>query len=166
MITNCKKWHYGAVKKLSALLSGVTSKYDGDIYCLNCFHSYSTKNKLGKYEKVCNDNDYCYLEMPEEDNRILNKTMEKSQWKLHLLFMQTYSVYLKKCIHVKIILKHLIQKKSAHTFSLFIVYTFSFDSKKNMLDCYRGKECMKRFCKHLKEYSIKIINYEKKEMNH
>ena len=36
MITDAKKWHYLAVKKLSALLKGVTSKHDGDFYCLNC----------------------------------------------------------------------------------------------------------------------------------
>ena len=40
----------------------------------------------------------------------------------------------------------------------------SFDAAKNMHDCYRGKDCMERFCKDLKEDSTKIINYEKKEM--
>ena len=28
----------------------------------------------------------------------------------------------------------------------------------------RGKDCMKKFCKDLKEHAAKIINYEKKEM--
>ena len=64
MITDGKKWHYIAVKSLSALLRRITSKHVGDFYCLNCFHSYSTKNKLKKHEKVSNDHDYCYIEMP------------------------------------------------------------------------------------------------------
>ena len=38
MITDGKKWRYLAVKKLSALLRGVTSNHKGDFYCLNCFH--------------------------------------------------------------------------------------------------------------------------------
>ena len=46
MITDGKKWHYLAVKSLSALLRGITSKHVGDFHCLNCFHSYSTKKKL------------------------------------------------------------------------------------------------------------------------
>ena len=71
MITDGKKWHYLAVKSLSALLRGITSKHDGDFYCLNCFHSYSANNRLEKHEKVCNDHDYCYVEMPNEDNKIL-----------------------------------------------------------------------------------------------
>ena len=71
MITDGKKWHYLAVKSLSALFRGVTSNHDGELYCLNCFHSHSTEKKLGKHEKICNDNDYCYVEMPNEDNNIL-----------------------------------------------------------------------------------------------
>ena len=31
MITNGKKWHYLAVKKLSALFRGITSKHDGNM---------------------------------------------------------------------------------------------------------------------------------------
>ena len=47
MISNREKqWNYLAVKKLSALLRGITSKNKGDFYCLNCFHSFRTKNKL------------------------------------------------------------------------------------------------------------------------
>ena len=46
IITDGKKWHYLAVKKLFALFGAVTSKHDGNFYCLNCFHSYSTKDKL------------------------------------------------------------------------------------------------------------------------
>ena len=52
MITDGEKLHYAVVKKLSALLRGITSKYVGDFNCLNRFHSYSTKYKLYKHEKV------------------------------------------------------------------------------------------------------------------
>ena len=44
---------------------------DGSFYCSNCFHSYSTKNKLKKLERVCNDHDCCHVEMPNKDNKIL-----------------------------------------------------------------------------------------------
>ena len=42
-----------------------------NFYCSNCFHSYSTKNKLKKHERVCNDHDCCHVEMPNKDNKIL-----------------------------------------------------------------------------------------------
>ena len=71
IITDNKKWDYLAVKKLSALLRGITSKHDRDFYCLNCFHSVRTKNVLKKHENVFKDHDSCYVEMPNKDNNIL-----------------------------------------------------------------------------------------------
>ena len=59
------------MKTFSALLRGEKSNHNGDFYCLNYFHSYSTKEKLKKPERVCNDHDYCYVEMPNEENKIL-----------------------------------------------------------------------------------------------
>ena len=53
-------------------------------------------------------------------------------------------------------------KINKHTPSGYSVFTqCSFDATKNKLDCYRGKDCIKTFCKDLKEHATKIINYEK-----
>ena len=49
MITNGKKHHYLAVTNLSALPENISSNHDGDFYCLNCFSSYTTKNKLKEH---------------------------------------------------------------------------------------------------------------------
>ena len=51
MITDNEKWHYLAVKNISGLLRGITSNHNGDFYCLNCFHSYTTEKKLKKHQK-------------------------------------------------------------------------------------------------------------------
>ena len=77
MITDGKKWHYLAVTSLLALLKRITSNHNGNFHCLNCFHSYCTKNKLKKHERVCNDLDYGYVEMPNEDNKILKQPWGK-----------------------------------------------------------------------------------------
>ena len=71
MITDGKKWHYLTVKSLSELLRGITSNHKEDFYCLNYFHSYSTKERLKKHERVCNDHNYCCVEMPDKDNEML-----------------------------------------------------------------------------------------------
>ena len=39
-------WHYLAVKSISGLLRRITSNHNGDFYCLNCFHSYTTEKNL------------------------------------------------------------------------------------------------------------------------
>ena len=47
MITdNNNRWHFLAVKSLTALFRETTSNHHGDFHCLNCFHSYITHNKL------------------------------------------------------------------------------------------------------------------------
>ena len=57
------------------------------------------------------------------------------------------------------------EKKNKHTPSGDSLFTnCSFEETKNKLDCYRGKDCMEKFCKDLREHAIKIINYKEKEM--
>ena len=72
------RWHYFAVKSLPALLRGTTSNNYGDFYCLNCFHSYTTHNKLKKHERICNNHDYCRIDMPKEHEKIKYLPGEKS----------------------------------------------------------------------------------------
>ena len=71
MITDGEKWHYLAVTRLSGLLRRITSNHKEDFYCLNCFHAYTTKNKLETHRKICENHDYCHVEMPNEDNKII-----------------------------------------------------------------------------------------------
>ena len=55
MIADSTKWHYLAVKTLSGLLTGITGNNHGDLYCLNCLHSYATKiglKNIRKYVKI------------------------------------------------------------------------------------------------------------------
>ena len=61
-----------------ALFRGITSSNNEDCYCLNCFYSYCTLNKLQKHERVCNNHDYCCIDMPEEHKKIKYLPGEKS----------------------------------------------------------------------------------------
>ena len=56
-------------------------------------------------------------------------------------------------------------KTNKHTPSSYSIFTHcSFDKSKNKLNYYRGKDCMKKFSKDLREHTSKIIDYEKKKM--
>ena len=70
MITDGEKWHYHTVKNLSRLLRRITCTYIEDFYCLNCFLSYRTRNKLEAHKKICENHNYCNVEMPTKDNII------------------------------------------------------------------------------------------------
>ena len=124
MITDGKKWHYPTVKSLPALLRRMTSNHKQNFYYLNWFHSCSTKQKLKKHQTVCNDHDYCYVEMPDEDKKILKYNRgEKSMRVLFIIYTdlkclleKTHSCQnnFEKCYTEK--------RNSAYAFWLFIVY--------------------------------------------
>ena len=71
IISNGEKWYYLIVKKLLALLRGITSKHHGDIYYLNHFHSFATENKLQFHKRARENKDFCKIIIPSKDTKIL-----------------------------------------------------------------------------------------------
>ena len=104
--------------------------------------------------------------MPEKDNKILKYNHgEKSMRAPFVIYADL------ECLLEKLSTCHNDPGKSSttkvnkHTPSGYSLFTCcSFDTTKNMLDYYRGEDCMKKFCEALKDRATKIIIYEKKEM--
>ena len=63
------------------MLRGINWRYDGHFYCLNCFHSYSTENRLKKHKKICYDHKFCFLKTSDSDNNILKSKPGKKSLK-------------------------------------------------------------------------------------
>ena len=78
------------------MLRGISSSNNGDFYCLNCFHSYRTLNKLKKHERVCNNHDYCHIGMPEEDKNILKYSPGDKSLKATFIIYADLECLLKK----------------------------------------------------------------------
>ena len=62
---------YLAVSNLSALLAKKPSNHNRDRYCLGCFNSYTTENRLKEHEEICNKHGRCRIEMPKFNERII-----------------------------------------------------------------------------------------------
>ena len=159
-------WYYLAVKRMSGLSRGITSRHNGDFYCLNCFHSYTTENiQLRKDEKICNDHDFCFLKMPDDDNKILKYVSGKKSLNVSFIIYADLECLLQKintCQNNPE--KSYIEKKAVHKASGYSLITCcSFDKSENKRKYYRGRDCMKMFCNDLKEQTNKIANYEMKE---
>ena len=59
-------------QSISRLFNKITStNKTNDCYCLKCFESYRTENKLEEHELICENNKYCEMIMPDEKNKIL-----------------------------------------------------------------------------------------------
>ena len=155
MITDGEKWH-----------CLVTSNHNGDFYCLNCFDSYSTKTKLEAHKKICENHDYCHVEMPTKDNNTIKYNQGEKSIKLPFAIYADLECLLEKmstCINNPN--ESSTTEINKHTPSGYSIFTScSFDESKNQLNYYRGKDCMKKFCKDLREHAMKIINYEKKRI--
>ena len=166
MISDGENWHYLTVKNLSRLLRGITGNHDGDFYCLNCFHSYRTKNKLDAHKKICENHEYCHIEMPTKNNNIIKYNQGEKSLKLPFIIYGDLECLLEKintCYNNPE--ESSTTKINHHTPSGYSIFTYcSFDNSKNKLNYYRGEDCMKRFCKDLKEHATKIINCKRKVM--
>ena len=151
-------WHYLAVKRISGLLRGITSRHNGDFNCLNCFHSYTTENKLRKHEKICKDHDFCFLKMPD-DNKILKYVPGKKPLKVPFIICADLECLLQKiesCQHN--LKKSYKEKKAVHKASgCSLISCGSFDKSENERKYSGAKDCMKMFCDDLKEQVHKII---------
>ena len=156
MITNGEKWHYIALKSvrtddgfnrpirsLSRLFRGITSNNNGDFYCLGCLHSFRTDNALKKHERLCNNHDYCHIEMPTRDNNTLKYNHGEKSLKVPWVIYADF-----ECLLIKQQLcqnnpeESYTEKKSIHEscgYSINLVS--SFDSKQDKHSYYRGKDC-------------------------
>ena len=94
MIPNEEKegrWHYLAIKKLSASLHKLTSKNKCDFYCSNCLHSFRTENKLKYYEKGCKSKDFCGIVVHQKRIKY-----QKSNKMLYIIYADTESLIKKQ----------------------------------------------------------------------
>ena len=96
MIGDGIKYHYLAVTNLSGLLQGNSSNHEGDFYCLNCFNSYTTKNKLKEHEEICNNHNSCRIEMPDWGNKILKHNPGEKSLKMPFTIYLDLECMLKK----------------------------------------------------------------------
>ena len=161
MIADGETWHYLALKKFSALFRGITSNNNWDFYCINCLRSYRTEN-YNAYKNY----EYCYVEIPKKDNKTLKYNHGEKSLKVKFIIYADLELLLEKlstCHNNPE--KSSTTKISKHKPSGYLLFTnCSFDLKTGNFECYRGKDCMERSCKGLRQHATKIINYEKKEM--
>ena len=173
------KWHYIALKSIptddgfirltksmSALFRGITSSNNGDFYCFGCLQPYRSDNALKKHERLCNKHDHCEPVMPSEDKKILQyNSGEKSLKVAHAFYLDLESLLIKTESCQNNPQESYTERKAIHEacgYSLNLVT--SYDSIKNTHNYYRGKDCVKKLCKDLKDQVMEIINYEKKKM--
>ena len=104
--------------------------------------------------------------MPTKNNNIIKYNHGQKSMKLPFVICADLECLLEKmstCINNPN--ESSTTKINKHTPSGYSIFTScSFDKSKNKLNYYRGKDCIKKFCKDLKEHATRIINHEKKKI--
>ena len=116
---NGKGWHYLEVKKLTALLRGITSKHYVDFYCQNRLHSFRTKNKLESDKKLYKNKGFCNVIMFPEDTKILEFYQSKKSDKAPFIIYADLECIIQKTDGCKNNLVRFIYNKSKRTYSIF-----------------------------------------------
>ena len=97
--------------------------------------------------------------MPTKNNNIIKYNHGEKSMKLPFVIYADLECLLEKistCINNP-------TEINKHKPSGYSIFTHcSFDKSKNKLNYYRGKDCMKKFSKDLREHTSKIIDYERK----
>ena len=104
--------------------------------------------------------------MPAKGNIIIKYNHGEKSMKVHFVIYADLECLLKKMsTFINNPKESSTTKINKHIPSGYSIFTScSFDESKNKLNYYRGKDCIKKFCEDLREYAIKIINYEKKKI--
>ena len=111
------------------------------------------KINLKKHKNICENHDYCYVEMTKENNKILKYNHGEKSMKVPFIIYADLEFLLEKMNTC-----HNNPKTSSttkinkHTGSGYSLFTHcSSDTTKYKVDYYRGKNCMINFCLDLKE---------------
>ena len=106
------------------------------------------------------------IEMPSPNNNIIKYNQGEKSLELPFIIYADLECLLKKidtCYNNPDLSS--TTKINQHIPSGYSIYTnCSFDKSNNKLSYYRGEDCMKRFCKDLKDHATKIIDFKKKTM--
>ena len=89
----------------------------GDFLCLNCLHSYSTKNELKKHKSVCKNHDYCFIEMPKESFRFIASFRFMSSLFSSLVDNLSEGLHNNKCTDCKYYLQYISTKHNQLIFN-------------------------------------------------
>ena len=107
---------------------------------MKCFHSYSTKKELKIHEKVCNDHDHCYVEMSDEDNKILQYNHGEKSLKAPFMICADSECLLEKMHLYQNNLEKPYTEKKKLGLRLLINHCLQvvrLTQQKNKVDCYK-----------------------------
>ena len=161
------KTHYVAIKNLSRLLRGVTSTNNGDFYCRNCLKSFRTKTARDDHVGPCMDHEFCNVIMPDEGENILYYKEGEKSIRVPFVMYGDLEAVLEPVLGVEGNPDQPFEQDvNRHVPCGAALYTkFAHGELKRSMMQHRGEDCVKVFCKTMKERVYQAVRYKKKGMD-
>ena len=149
-------------KSFSRLMHGKSSKSHENCYCYGCFHSFRCQSTLEKHTQLCKDHRYCKINLPEK-----GKNIKKHKYGTNALRMNDIIYLDLECLLLKYdsCSNNLIQSHTKndayHEACGYSTTILRNHSKESTTSYHRGKDCLLKLCKELREKATNLINTEK-----
>ena len=168
LISEGDKWHYTAIESLSRLLPSKNYKHAHKQYfCNNCLQGFTQELSRDEHYSYCINNEMVRVEMPSKGS-----TVEfydgQNQFRVPFMMYADFEAILE-----------LIQEwvpddpnepytseVSRHIPSGWCVYSkFTYDEVETPLKLYRSKDCVEKFCNHIKQEAHSSLQNPMKNLN-
>ena len=154
--------HYTSIRSLSRLLSSSNSKHHGkQHFCTNCLQGFTQELSRDQHQVYCQDNKTVRVEMPRK-----GLTVEfydgQNQFRVPFVMYADFEVILEPiqspspdpnqpCTEGMVPMGPYTSEVNQHIPSGWCVYSkFAYGNVQNPLKLYRGKDCIEKFCDHIK----------------
>ena len=161
LISEGDKWHYTAIKSLRRLLASKNSKHAHKQYfCNNCLQGFTQELSRDQHYGYCIDNKTVSVEMPSKGSTI-EFYDGQNQFKVPFMMYPDFEVIL-ELTQERVPVdpnEPYIMKVNQHIPSGWCVYSkFAYRDIKDPLTIYRGKDCMEKFCKYIRQEAHRLYH--------
>ena len=165
-ITNDKgTWHFLALKSestedaymnstkdFSQLIRNKSSKSHENYYCFGCFHSFRCRSTLEKHTLLCKEHYYCKIDLPEKGKNIKKHKFGSKALRMNDIVYLDLECFLPKydsCSNNRN--KSYTKNDAYHEACGYSTTIIRNHSKEKTTSYYRGKDCLSKLCKELRE---------------
>ena len=153
------------IKSFSQLMRNKSSKSHENYYCYGCFHSFRCQSTLEKHTQLCKDHDYCKIKLPEK-----GKNIKKHKYGTKALRMNDMIYLDLECLLFKYDScsnnpnQSHTENDAYHEACGYSTTILRNHSKETTTSYHRGKDCLSKLCKELREKATDLFNTEKLPM--
>ena len=175
---NNRTWHFLALKSkptedgymkpleaFSQLMRNKSSKSHENYYCYGCFHSLRCQSTLEKHTKLCKDHDCCKIKLPEKGKNIKKHKYGTKALRLNdMIYLDLECVLFKYDSCSNNPNQSHRENDAYHQAYGYSTTILRNHSKETTVAYHRGKDCLSKLCKKLREKATELFNTEKLPM--